>query len=106
VPPTAAWRLVDDGLRLEVRLQPGAKADRLDGLETLADGAVVLKARVTAPPEGGRANAALVKLLAKRWKLAKSDILLLAGETSRRKSLLLRGDPQRLAERLTADLDG
>ncbi len=104
--PAAAWRPVADGLRLEVRLQPGARADRLDGLETLADGATVLKARVTAPPEGGKANAALVKLLAKRWKLAKSDIRLLAGETSRRKSLLLRGDPQVLAARLRADLEG
>jgi len=97
---------MDDGLRLELRLQPGARADRLDGLETLADGTTVLKARVTAPPEGGKANAALVRLLAKRWKLAKSDIVLLAGETSRRKSLLLRGDGAALAERLLADLEG
>lgn len=104
--PAAAWRPVDDGLRLEIRLQPGARADRLDGLETLADGTTVLKARVTAPPEGGKANAALVRLLAKRWKLAKSDILLLAGEASRRKSLLLRGDAAALAERLSADLEG
>lgn len=100
------WRLVDDGLRLELRVQPGAKADRVEGVETLADGTAVLKLRVTAPPEGGKANAAVVKLLAKRWKLAKSDIAVIAGETARRKSLLLRGDPTSLGRTLASDLRG
>lgn len=85
-------------------MRPGARVTRLDGIETLADGEVVLTVRVAAPPEGGRANAALVKLLARRWKLAKSGIEVVAGATARRKRLHLHGDPEALAARLAADL--
>jgi uncharacterized protein (TIGR00251 family) len=98
------WQPHDGGLRLDVRLQPGASTNRIDGVEALADGSLVLKVRVGAPPEGGKANAALVKLLSKRWKLAKSDVEIVAGETGRRKTLLLHGDPEELASRLAADL--
>lgn len=101
-----AWKAVDGGLRLEVRLQPGAGAERIEGLETQADGTVVVKVRVTAPPEDGKANAALIKLLAKRWKLPKSSIALLTGERARRKSLLLRGPSDALAARLADDFAG
>lgn len=102
--PRQPWQAREDGLRLDVRAQPGASADRIDGIETLADGGVVLKVRITAPPEGGKANAALVKLLAKRWKLSKSDVSVVAGDKSRRKTLYLRGDPVALAETLARDL--
>lgn len=98
------WQRRDDGLLLEVRVQPGARGDRIDGVATLADGGVVLKVRVTAPPEGGRANTALVKLLARRWKLSKSDIDVVAGAASRRKRLRLGGDPDALEARIVADL--
>ena len=39
------------GLRLSIRLQPGASANRIDGFEVLADGQAVLRARVTAAPD-------------------------------------------------------
>lgn len=98
------WEAADEGLRLAVRLQPGARGERVDGIERLADGRLVLKVRVAAPPEGGKANAALIKLLAKRWGLAKSGVEVAAGHSSRSKTLLLRGDPETLAARLVADL--
>ncbi len=43
-----------DGLRVAVRVQPGARANAVGGLTRLASGAVALKARVTATPEGAR----------------------------------------------------
>lgn len=101
-----AWYPDKAGLRLTVRLQPGAKADRIDGLTQLPDGTTALKVRVTAPPADGKANAALVKLLAKRWKLAKSDIAILAGAGARQKTLRLSGDSAALAACLDADLGG
>ncbi len=96
------WKAVDGGLRLELRVQPGAGADRVEGVETLADGTAVLKVRLTAPPEGGKANAALIKVLSKRWKFPKSAFQLVAGQNARRKSLLLHGEPKALAARLEA----
>lgn len=89
-----------DGLLVDLRLQPGASRARVDGLAVLDDGARVLKVRVTEPPEGGKANAALIKLLAKAWKLPKSSLSLVAGHTDRRKTLALAGDPDELRRRL------
>jgi hypothetical protein len=99
-----AWRVTEEGVRLRVRVQPGAKADRVEGLESAPDGGAVLRLRVTAPPADGKANTAVVKLLSKRWKLAKSDIEIVTGTTGRTKTLLLRGDPRTLAEMLSRDL--
>ncbi|MFZ0694713.1 MAG: DUF167 family protein, partial [Alphaproteobacteria bacterium] len=48
-----------NGVRISVRLIPRARAERIDGIAADADGQPVLKAAVTAPPEQGRANAAL-----------------------------------------------
>lgn len=79
-----------------MRLTPKAARDRVAGLADEADGGVVLKVAVTAVPENGKANTALIKLLAKEWKLAKTTITVVAGATDRRKTLLVAGDPDRL----------
>ncbi len=76
---------------MAVRLQPGASRNGIDGPVTLDDGTTVLKARVSAPPEKGKANAALIGLLAKVWHLPKTSIELQSGLNERRKTLLLRG---------------
>ena len=87
---------------LAVRLQPGASRNQIDGLELAADGSCVLKARVTAPPEAGKANAALIKLLAKSWRIPKSDLSLVSGHHNRRKLLSIAGNPSRLQPRIEA----
>jgi uncharacterized protein len=86
------WRERPEGLLVEVRLTPRAAMDKIDGLETLSDGSPVLKARVRAVPEKGKANEAVLKLLAKTAGLPASRATLLSGDTSRRKSVLLAGD--------------
>jgi uncharacterized protein (TIGR00251 family) len=85
-----------DCLLVDLRLQPGASRAKVDGVVVLDDGAAVLKLRVTEPPEGGKANAALIKLLAKAWKMPKSALSLVAGHTDRRKTLAVEGDPAAL----------
>ncbi len=93
---------VGDGLRLAVRLQPGARKTELCGLAALADGGVALKARVTAAPEAGKANAALIALLAKTWRLPKGAFEIASGRSDRNKTLLIAGDPASLGARLAA----
>ncbi len=69
-----------------VRVAPRASRDALQGVH---DGA--LKVALTAPPVEGAANAALVKLLAKRLGVAKRDVEILRGDAARDKLLRVRG---------------
>jgi len=94
------YRHGERGLELFIRLQPGASRAGLEGLREGAEGRIFLEARVTAPPEGGKANAALVKLLSKELGLAKSRISITAGESAREKTLLLDGETEALCARL------
>ena len=100
------FKLIPNGLRLTLRLQPGARRDAVEGLQTLADGRRAIKARVTAPPGAGKANAAAVKLLAKAWRLPKSAVTIVGGATDRTKILEIAGDPAALAPRLQDWLGG
>jgi len=90
------------GVRVRVRLQPAGRADKVLGLMEDADGQAALKAAVTKPPEGGKANAALIKLLAKEWRVAKSTLEVIQGQTSRNKVLRVAGNAQELAALLEA----
>ncbi len=83
-----------------MRLIPRARAERIDGIAADADGQPVLKAAVTAPPEQGRANAALIAVLAKAWRLPKSSISIAAGVTGRRKIVMIEGNADELMKRL------
>lgn len=89
-----------DGVRVTVRLTPGAGRNRIAGLAPGPDGGVALKATVTAAPEDGEANAALIRMLAKEWKVAKTRISVARGASSRRKMLHLQGDTKALLDKL------
>lgn len=89
---------------MRVRLTPSARAARIDGVVPEAGGGCALKVAVTAPPEDGKANDALVALLSKTWKVPKSAIALTAGATDRRKMLLIAGDAGAIAARIEAAL--
>ena len=90
------FRSIDGGLSAAVRVTPKASRTKVTGLARDADGAACLAVAVTATPEDGKANVALIKLLAKEWRLAKSAITIASGTTSRRKTLHIAGDSRRL----------
>ena len=91
-----------DGVRLAVRLTVRASADRLDGIARLADDTPALKASVTAPPADGRANAALLRLLAKELRLPARDLAIVGGRKGRSKLVHIAGDGAALAPLLAA----
>ncbi len=94
-------RVVDGGVTLAVRAQPGAKRTAIAGV--YGEGAAAqLKIAVQAPPIEGRANAALIEFLAERFGVAKSRVELVSGELSRSKVFLIRGVSLGKAEGLLA----
>jgi uncharacterized protein len=86
---------------LSVRLTPKSLRDEICSMERLADGRTVLKVRVRAVPESGKANEALLHLLAKMLRIPASTVLLEAGASGRVKTLCLKGN----AVKMVADLE-
>lgn len=74
-----------DGVILTVRAYAGARRNGITGEH---DG--MLKVAVTQAPEKGKANQAIVDVLAKTFNVKKAQIELLAGHTSSQKKFLLR----------------
>ena len=88
------------GSILPVRAKPGAKRDALVDEH---DGALIVS--VTAAPEDGKANEAIVRVLSRDLNVRKSAITLVAGATSRSKTFLIVGiDPDELIGRIDAAL--
>jgi len=81
-------------------LTPKGGRDAVEGWEAASDGSLHLKCRVRAVPENGKANTALVELLAKTLTVPKSAVTIVAGAASRRKKVEIAGDPAVLAARL------
>jgi uncharacterized protein (TIGR00251 family) len=75
-----------NGLILPVRAQPNGRKNAIKG-----EHAGSLKVVVTAPPEDGRANEAVVEVLREVLGLKRSQIQLLSGATSREKKVLITG---------------
>lgn len=74
--------------------------DRIDGLLSDAKGETHLKLRVSAVAEKGKANDAVLKLLAKAWGVPRSSLSISSGETGRNKVVTVSGDPEALASAL------
>ena len=88
--------------RLRLRVAPGARRAGIVGRHGEA-----WKVRVAEPPEGGRANAAVVRLLADTLELPRDSVTVVSGHGSRDKVVELDGlDPDRVAERLAASSPG
>ena len=73
-------------VRFAVRLTPRSAVERVDGV---VDG--VLKVRVMAPAVDGSANAALIRVLADELEIARRDLQIVAGATSRQKLVVADG---------------
>ncbi len=83
---TVAVHATADGVRIAVKAVPGAARSRVVG--ALGD---ALKAQVAAPPEGGKANAALCELLAAAFGVPARAVQVVAGAGSARKVVAIAG---------------
>ena len=94
------WRYSTQGISVGLRVTPRGGRDDIDGLETLADGRLVVKVCVRAVADGGEANRAVTELLARALGVPKADVRILSGATSRLKQIAVAGDPRKLGEAL------
>ena len=90
------WRVTASGLEMRIRLTPKSSADRIEGLAPFPAG-MVLKARVRAAPEDGKANDALERLLAVWLDVPRRTVTVTAGSKSRLKTILVAGNGAALA---------
>ena len=94
------WRYSTQGISVALRVTPRGGRDDIDGLETLANGRVVVKVRVRAIAEGGEANRAVTELMARALGVPRARVRILSGTTSRLKQIAVDGDPAGLGEAL------
>lgn len=100
------FRACPDGVRVRLKVAPKAKRNQIGGLLDEPDGGKALKVAVTVAPEDGKANAAVIALLAAEWSVAKSAISVVSGATDRRKLVEIRGPSRELLAKLQAWLAG
>ena len=81
-------QLTSDGVLLRIKLVPRASVNRIDGPHGDA-----LKIRLNAPPVDGKANAALIELIARLLRAPKSAVSIRSGETARIKQIFIAGAP-------------
>lgn len=82
-------RSTESGTIIRVRVTPKSSSNVIDGIYRDGKGEVSLQVRVTAQPEKGKANKAVIQTLAKALKRPKSSLSVASGETSRHKTVLI-----------------
>ena len=92
----------DGGLELAVKATPRARKEGIEGVVLDAAGAAWLLVKVTAPPDAGKANAAVLALLARALGVPPSALSLATGAGSRWKRVAVRGEPAALLARAEA----
>ncbi|MFZ5912765.1 MAG: DUF167 domain-containing protein [Pseudomonadota bacterium] len=99
MPTVSPFRRVKQGVRAAVRLTPKSAQAGIDGL-VARPGGMALKAKVREAPEKGRANDALLRLLAEEWGVPCSRLEIAAGESSRDKQVHIAGDTELVMRQL------
>ena len=100
--PDSLFETVPKGLRVTLKVAPKAARAEIAGIEADAAGRRLVKVRVTEAPDGGKANAAVCKLLATFFATAKSNVSIVSAASARLKQIDIAGDGATLAAVLDA----
>jgi uncharacterized protein (TIGR00251 family) len=99
------FKVVPEGLEVQICVIPNASRVSIGDVVADAQGNGALELAVTAVPEKGKANTAVIKLLAKSWRLRKTDCQVIRGQTERYKTLFILGDGKNLKATLQQIID-
>lgn len=95
-----AWRLVEGGVKLALKVTPRASRETVEGLADIGGGKMALLVRVRAAPSEGEANKAVLKLLAQTLDLPPRSASLSSGASARLKQVRLEGPAELIVARL------
>ncbi len=84
------------GIILRVRLTPNSSCCKINGVFVDPNGDEWLKVSVISVPEKGKANQELIKFLASKLKISKSDLQIIGGELDRYKKILVQADKEQM----------
>jgi uncharacterized protein (TIGR00251 family) len=90
------WRQLPDGLEIAVRVTPKGGRDAVEGVVLDSAGTPWLAVRVSTPPDQGKANQAVIKILAGQFNVRSSQLALVNGASARLKRLRISGTPDAL----------
>jgi len=89
---TGPVRRTEGGVTVALSVQPRARRAAIEGVVQGPGGEARLRVAVTAPPEDGKANDAVIALLAKAWRVPKRAVTVIRGAASRHKTVRVAGD--------------
>lgn len=84
------------GIKIRVRVKPGSSRNAVLGIGDQGADEAALVIAVSAPPQDGKANDAVIQLLSKSWKIAKTRFDIVSGAASRIKLIAVMGDSEAL----------
>lgn len=99
---TGPWRRQGEAISIDLKVIPNARVDVLEGVVLDAEGRPRLQLRIKAPPVDGKANAAVLRLLAKRLDCPRSTLSIVAGASARLKQVRWERSPDDAAELLAS----
>lgn len=89
-----------EGVIVAIRVTPKAGRQKIEGMTADASGRPAIKIAVTAAPENGKANKAVIALSSRAWNIPKGTISIQSGETHRNKILRIAGDTAALKRKI------
>jgi uncharacterized protein YggU (UPF0235/DUF167 family) len=91
-PAAGLWRKAKSGAEVNVRVIPRSSKDVIEGVDETAEGPA-LRVRVRAVPDRGEANRSVEHVVADWLGVPRTSVAVIAGATSRRKRVVVAGDP-------------
>lgn len=87
------FKLLANGIELKIRAYPKAKSNRIAHEFYLLENEAYIKIYISEPPEDGKANKAIIELLAHNFGLGKTIFAIKHGLTTRNKIIFIADDP-------------
>ncbi|MBY7649382.1 MAG: hypothetical protein C4617_02515 [Candidatus Liberibacter europaeus] len=86
---------------INIHLIPNAKQSGIVSIENIQNGSINIKMKVTAPPQRGKANKEMIKILSAILSIRKSAVILRSGQSSNIKKIYIDKNQKELMELLT-----